>query len=78
MKEINNLKKKISKCMAFMFSGLGWFKNSEVANITGAKSAKRGMVIRKTNMDITVFSSFFIISHSVQGCLWEKRRVGGS
>ena len=53
--------------MAFMFSGLGWFKNSEVANITGAKSAKRGMVIRKTNMDITVFSSFFIISHSVQG-----------
>lgn len=26
--------------MALMFSGLGWFKNSKMANITGAESAK--------------------------------------
>ena len=77
MNETNNLKKKISKCMAFMFSGLGWFKNSKMANITGAKSAKGGMLRRKTNMDIIVFFSFSIISHFHSQCKADYGKRGG-
>ena len=35
-----------------------------MASIIGAESAKGGMVIRKTNVDITAFLSFSTISHS--------------